>query len=172
MANPLPATFSPGELYVYGPIDLIVIHDSISLVDDNGDIRQFVSWDSAYDENVSIVPSDPLMPEGQWMPSAFNTPGALNPGQGNGTTGNETIDTGMRISEFLPNPIGSDSQTGMDGEWVELVNTGNQTVDLTGWELRSGSGYNLPSSSLAPGEYAVFPLGGESITLTLSLIHI
>ena len=118
---------------------------------DNGDIRQFVSWDAPHAENVSIVPADPMMPEGQWMPSAYNTPGALNPGQGNGTTGNETIDTGMRISEFLPNPIGSDSQTGMDGEWVELVNTGNQTVDLTGWELRSGSGYNLPSSSLALG---------------------
>ena len=166
MANPLPATFSPGELYVYGPIDLIVIHDSISLVDGNGDIRQFVSWDSAYDENVSIVPADPLMPEGQWMPSTYNTPGALNPGQGNGNTDNETIDTGMRISEFLPNPTGSDSQTGMDGEWVEIVNTGNQTVDLSGWELRSGSGFALPSSTLAPGEYAVYPIGSQSITLT------
>ena len=166
MANPLPATFSPGELYVYGPIDLIIIYDSISLVDGNGDIRQFVSWDSAYDENVSIVPADPLMPEGQWMPSTYNTPGALNPGQGNGTANNETVDTGMRISEFLPNPTGSDSQTGMEGEWVELVNTGNQTVDLTGWELRSGSGFALPSSTLAPGEYVVYPLGGESITLT------
>ncbi len=166
--NPLPSSFVAGELYVYSPIELIVIYDSVSLVDENGDIRQHISWDSPHAENVSIIPADPLMPEGQWMPSPYNTPGTLNPGQVDDSNENQTADTGMRISEFLPNPIGADSQTGMDGEWVELVNTGNESVDLSGWELRSGVGFSLPPAVIAPGEYVVYPLGDESISLTNS----
>ncbi|MEE2748177.1 MAG: lamin tail domain-containing protein [Candidatus Thermoplasmatota archaeon] len=142
-------------------------YDSLSLVDYNGDIRQVVEWNSPQQEDLSIIPSDPMQVSGPWMQSPYNTPGTYNPGQFNGSEGNETIiDVGLRISEFLPNPIGSDSQTGMDGEWVEIVNTGNQSVDLTGWELRSGSGFSLPPATLLPGDYMVYPLGDHSITLT------
>lgn len=35
------------------------------------------------------------------------------------------------ISEFLPNPTGSDA----DGEFIELYNRGSRRVDLTGWRL-------------------------------------
>jgi len=44
------------------------------------------------------------------------------------------------ISEILPNPAGSDSQT----EFIELYNSGEQEVDLTGWKL-SDSGTRLVS---------------------------
>ena len=89
-----------------------------------------------------------------------------NPGQGNGSEQNQTEDVGLRISEFLPNPIGSDAQTGLDGEWVEITNAGDQIVDLAGWELRSGTGFALPPTSLDPGAFMVYPLGEQSITLT------
>jgi phosphatidylserine/phosphatidylglycerophosphate/cardiolipin synthase-like enzyme len=172
VATPIPQNMAAGELLVFGPVDLIVIYDTLSLVDGNGDIRQSVSWNSPHPENVSIIPADPLMPSGPWFTSPYNTPGALNPGQGNGSGGNgsngngNTSDVGLRISEFLPNPLGSDAQTGMDGEWVEITNIGSDPVDLTGWELRSGSGLSLPPATLSPGAYMVYPLGGESMTLT------
>ena len=163
---------TPSDFLVFGPIDLLNNYDSISLVDGNGDIRQVVEWQSPHPQNISYIPADPLMVDGPWMSSPYNTPGALNPGQGGGNgggdTGNQTNLSGMRISEFLPNPIGADSQTGMDGEWVEITNVGNQSVDLTGWELRSGSGFALPPATLSPGAFMVYPLGGESITLTNS----
>ena len=151
---------------LYGPISLLHNFDSISLVDNNGDIRQVIAWNSPQQENISIIPSDPMMVSGPWMPSPYNTPGTWNPGQGNESENNETVDTGMRISEFLPNPIGSDGQTGMDGEWVEITNTGSEIVDLTGWELRSGTGFALPPATIAPGAFIVYPLGNDSITLT------
>ena len=147
-------------------MNLLHYYDSISLVDNNGDVRQMVAWDSLQQMDQSIIPSDPMQMTGPWMPSPHNTPGTWNPGQGNGSEENQTVDVGLRISEFLPNPIGSDSQIGMDGEWVEIVNTGTEVVDLAGWELRSGSGFNLPPSTLGPGEFAVYALGNDSITLT------
>jgi phosphatidylserine/phosphatidylglycerophosphate/cardiolipin synthase-like enzyme len=151
---------------LYGPINLLHYFDSISLVDSNDDTRQMVAWNSPQQEDLSIIPSDPMMVSGPWMPSPYNTPGTWNPGQGNGSEENQTEDVGLRISEFLPNPIGSDAQTGMDGEWVEITNTGNQTVDLTDWELRSGTGFSLPPTSLESGAYMVYPLGDVSMTLT------
>ena len=165
----LPNTFNqltPGDFLVYGPVAMLNNYDSISLVDGNGDIRQIVEWMNPHPQNVSYIPSDPLMPNGPWMSSPYNTPGALNPGQSGGDPGNQTADHGLRISEFLPNPMGADSQTGMDGEWVEITNIANQSVDLTGWELRSGSGLALPPGTLSPGAFMVFPLGDDSITLT------
>jgi len=38
----------------------------------------------------------------------------------------------IRIAAALPNPVGSDDH----GEWVELVNVTDETIDLTGWYLR------------------------------------
>jgi len=175
MSQPLPASIQPGEFIVFGPVDLINIYDSLSLVDGNGDVRQTVSWDSPQNANVSIVPSNPLMVDSPWDASDYNTPGALNPGQGNNTGGNNTggnntggnhtISMDIQISEIMPNPLGSDSQAEPNGEWVELYNAGNESIDLTGWKLRSGTGYTLPMLSLDVGEYHVAYLGTHSISL-------
>ncbi len=54
----------------------------------------------------------------------------------------------------------------MDVEWVEITNTGTDIVDLTGWELRSGTGFALPPVTIEPGAFIVYPLGDDSITLT------
>ena len=43
------------------------------------------------------------------------------------------------INEFLPDPLGGDSQN----EWVELLNAGDDPCDLTGYTLQAGSsGFN------------------------------
>ena len=42
----------------------------------------------------------------------------------------------MIISEFLPNPIGKDTE----GEWIKLFNDGNEIVNLSGWRLEDAAG--------------------------------
>jgi len=166
-SSPESSVYQTDKFMVFGPVNLLHNYDSISLVDTNGDIRQAVEWYNPQQEDISIIPSDPMQVSGPWMQSPYNTPGTYNPGQNNGGQGNNTVDdVGLRISEFLPDPIYADSQTGMDGEWVEIVNNGNQSIDLTGWEIRSGSGFSLPPATLQPDAYMVYPIGEESITLT------
>ncbi|MDP6899257.1 MAG: lamin tail domain-containing protein [Candidatus Thalassarchaeaceae archaeon] len=137
-------------------------YDSLSLVDSNGDVRQTVSWFAPQMDNVSIIPSDPMMPAAPWMASPHNTPGDANPGQ---ETGGVDPNVELRISEFMPNPIGADSQAAPNDEWVEIVNIGNDSVDVTGWELRSGTGFVLPPLVLAPGQYHVYHLDSVSMSL-------
>ena len=40
------------------------------------------------------------------------------------------------IKELLPNPVGRD----VDGEWINIVNTSNEAVDIHGWSLTDTSG--------------------------------
>jgi hypothetical protein len=43
---------------------------------------------------------------------------------------------GVFLNEFLPNPIGLDSQAMSLGEWVELYNLSDQPVDVAGWLIK------------------------------------
>ncbi|MDO5853327.1 MAG: lamin tail domain-containing protein [Thermoplasmata archaeon] len=65
------------------------------------------------------------------------------------------IETGLLINEFESNPAGTD--TGK--EWIELVNNGDTTIDLEGYELVAASDRKSKrmtlSGTLAPGEYLV-----------------
>ncbi|NCO15246.1 hypothetical protein COW77_02285 [Candidatus Wolfebacteria bacterium CG18_big_fil_WC_8_21_14_2_50_39_7] len=42
----------------------------------------------------------------------------------------------MLINEFFPNPVGKDA----DGEWIELFNNGQETVNFSGWQIKDASG--------------------------------
>ncbi|MDP4020818.1 MAG: lamin tail domain-containing protein [Candidatus Adlerbacteria bacterium] len=44
------------------------------------------------------------------------------------------------LNEFLPNPVGNDNGSGLDGEWVELYNNGDVDLDVAGWYIADGSG--------------------------------
>lgn len=44
------------------------------------------------------------------------------------------------INEFIPNPIGSDT----DNEWIELINESNEEVNLSGWQLDDEEGGSNP----------------------------
>lgn len=50
----------------------------------------------------------------------------------------------IQISEFMPNPLGSD-----DGEWVEIKNLLNENSDISGWFLDDEDGGNKPYQFLA-----------------------
>ena len=86
----------------------------------------------------------------------------------------------ITISEFLPNPDGTDSGE----EWIELYNSGDSPVDLSGWKLddESSSGaigssaYTFPTGSgvsahqyfvvdLPEGSFALNNTGGDSVRL-------
>ena len=61
------------------------------------------------------------------------------------------------INEVMVNPEGKDSE----GEWVELFNPTNKTIDLSGWYLDDGEGgsnpFKLPEGTHLPWEgYLVF----------------
>jgi hypothetical protein len=69
----------------------------------------------------------------------------------------------MLISEFLPNPIGKDT----DGEWIELFNDKNKPINLTGWKLKDASGKTLTikNTNLEPFGYLVLDYKTTKITL-------
>ncbi len=52
------------------------------------------------------------------------------------------------IKELLPNPIGRDA----DGEWIKLINTGEEPVSLMGWQIKDESGkkFILSTEKLLP----------------------
>lgn len=62
----------------------------------------------------------------------------------------------VQINEVVPNPVGLDEQ----GEWVELLSTSLEPIDLSGWVLDDeddgSSPYTFPAGShLQPGKYLV-----------------
>jgi len=53
------------------------------------------------------------------------------------------------INEIFSDPKGND--TGL--EWIELYNSGSQTIDLTGWQIGTGSYFTLPSYLMPANSY-------------------
>ncbi|MFT7581421.1 MAG: hypothetical protein ACI9MR_003097, partial [Myxococcota bacterium] len=71
------------------------------------------------------------------------------------------IANALRINELLPNPDGTDRPN----EFVELVNTGDTAIDLTGWmvgDLTSDARHTFDGGLLAPGD-AVVVYGGAAV---------
>jgi len=63
----------------------------------------------------------------------------------------------ITINEFLPSPIGKDEEN----EWIEIYNSSDQVIDISGWQLDDEEGgsdpFVLPENSLiSPKSYLVF----------------
>jgi hypothetical protein len=74
------------------------------------------------------------------------------------------------INEFLPNPSGSSSEL---DEWVELYNSGEEPVDLSGWKLDDiadggSSPYQFSSETIAPKGFLVLTKGETGVALNNS----
>ena len=69
-----------------------------------------------------------------WVAAAEPTPGMENPY----TEPVECVpgSSDIKINEFMANPDGTDG----DAEWVELFNTGDETVSVDGWKIAWGKG--------------------------------
>ena len=69
------------------------------------------------------------------------------------------------ISEFLPNPVGSD-----DIEWIELYNSGEELINLSGFALQDNTTrvFTLEEYSLEPDQYLVIYKNVSKISLNNS----
>lgn len=71
------------------------------------------------------------------------------------------------ISEFLPNPKGSD-----DSEWIELYNASSKNIDLSFWQLDDQEGgskpYQFSSTTIAANSFLVVSRSESKITLNNS----
>ena len=69
----------------------------------------------------------------------------------------------MLINEFLPNPVGKDA----DGEWIELFNNSQETINLNGWQIKDASGktFIFKNQTINPGEYLVLDYKTTKISL-------
>ena len=112
---------------------------SAALIDENGNSVHEATWNYYASEGVSLIenPADPLA---DWIESNQLTPGALN---GNASTPETVACEDICVNEVIPNPMGNDSRDWPNGEWIEIENVGNDTVDLDGWELRTGTIHSI-----------------------------
>lgn len=58
-------------------------------------------------------------------------------------TESASVDFGVALNEFLPNPTGDDYASAPNGEWVELYNNNITGIDVDGWKLKDNSGHEL-----------------------------
>ncbi|OGY57504.1 MAG: hypothetical protein A3C03_01715 [Candidatus Colwellbacteria bacterium RIFCSPHIGHO2_02_FULL_45_17] len=50
------------------------------------------------------------------------------------------------LKEILPNPAGDDTS----GEWIKLVNSGEEDINLSGWVIKDAGGKAYSLTTLAP----------------------
>ena len=97
--------------------------------------------------------------------SGNNSQGTMNGNQGSDAAPAAAI----AINEVLPNPAGNDEE----GEWIELINLGDQEVNLTDWAIEDASGKHytikqdgaISSTTIAPKGYFLLPRAATGIAL-------
>lgn len=63
------------------------------------------------------------------------------------------LSTGTQITELIP---GSPFRERDELEWLELYNKGEQSIDVSGWEIEDAIGFEFPEgTSIAAGDYLV-----------------
>jgi cardiolipin synthase len=81
------------------------------------------------------------------------------------------VETGVKFSELMFNPIGPEQ----DGEWVEIRNFGNSSVNVGGWTLTdqdAGPELVFPDMAIAPGQFVVVHTGaGQNGTDASGTVH-
>ncbi|MFH0816917.1 MAG: phospholipase D-like domain-containing protein [Methanobacteriota archaeon] len=81
------------------------------------------------------------------------------------------VDTGVRFSELMFNPMGTEQ----DGEWVEICNYGSTSVNLGGWTLTDQDAAPelvFPDIELTSGQFVVVHTGaGENGTDASGTVH-
>ena len=71
------------------------------------------------------------------------------------------------IKEVLPNPVGRDTE----GEWIKIVNTGDNSIDMSGWKVYDASGKTFSFKqgySIAPNKEATLTYQETRIVLNNS----
>lgn len=137
-------------------------HNHILLRDANGAVVDMAFYSTNYGANVSLLRG--INYHDPWTPSISPSPGQPNPTP-TPTTGD------VRITEVLPDAVGSDSASYPSGEWIEIQNMGADEVDVAGWRFTAAGRtlilhqYNMPAKSdtvLQSGETTLIALNGTT----------
>ena len=118
---------------------LINSNGVVTLKTPSGTTVHTVTWTPRPTEGVSLIENS-SDPTSDWIEASSLTPGSAN------TAGNQITyyDSGIRVRELLADPFfSSDTDAWPGGEWIELENTGTQTIDLLGYYIRDGSSNNI-----------------------------
>ena len=134
----------------------LVVRDSSGAIVDMG------HYTTNYGPNVSLLRGQNY--HDPWTPSISPSPGQPDPTP-TPTTGD------VKITEVLPDAVGSDSASYPSGEWIEIQNMGTEEVDVAGWRFSAAGRtlilhqYNMPAKSdtvLQAGETTLIALNGTS----------
>ena len=137
-------------------------HNHLVLRDASGSIVDMAHYTTNYGPNISLLRGQNY--HDPWAPSISPSPGQPDPTP-TPTTGD------VKITEVLPDAVGSDSASYPNGEWIEIQNMGTEEVDVAGWRFSAHGRtltlhqYNMPAKSdtiLQSGETVLIALNGTS----------
>ena len=138
-------TISPGEYVVIarnGDSNFYMTNTgmSLTLVDNNNNNLHQATWGSVL--SGKSYEQDPTSATANWIQTNNPTPGQVNTASG----GNTLIPGDLIITEVMANSWPSyDNASWPGGEWIEVLNTGNSDIDLTGYTLEDAAGNVLRS---------------------------
>ncbi len=128
---------------------MLISGDTLSLLTPDGVIVDSIHWDSDPGTNRTAIPIDADLPAQPLSISNWATPAGPNPNQISSSV-NESAQ--FRISEIMANPTGSDSNIHPEGEWIEIVNVGNESASFQNWRMKDGRNSSLRfDSTTIPG---------------------
>ena len=181
--NPASWTIAPGDYMViarngYANFYLTNTNDYITMEDSSGNVIDQASWNSS--SSGYSLEEDPAGPTNDWVSTNSPTPGSVNSASAG------VVPSDLRISEVMANPWPSADNASWPGvEWLEIWNSGQSDIDLTGWTVVDNAGNIIPfneshligsSTIIGPDEYrvvavnsstswGVFNNGGETLRL-------
>ncbi|MGB1485407.1 MAG: lamin tail domain-containing protein, partial [Poseidonia sp.] len=166
-------TISPGEYVVIarnGDNNFYMTNTgmSLTLVDNNNNNLHQATWGSVL--SGKSYEQDPTSATANWIQTNNPTPGQVNTASG----GNTLIPGDLIITEVMANSWPSyDNASWPGGEWIEVLNTGNSDIDLTGYTLEDAAGNVLTfnashlvnasqSMLITPGQHRIVAVNATS----------
>ena len=153
-------------------------NDDIGLYTSAGVLLDQATWtygSSGAPSGVSLE-EDATNPTNDWIATNTPTPGGIN--TGSGTPGPTLIPSDLQINEVMADPWpSSDGDAYPGGEWVELINTGSNDIDLTGWSIEDQAGKVLVFNEshlidadssgylIAPGDTRLIAVNGSGSSM-------
>lgn len=137
--------------------------ETIALKNESGKVVDAV-------ESVSLKKNQVMVRDlnGTWITSMMPTPGYPNTkeGQEQYVTSLKGAETLLKITEFLPKNAGNFSLDGEFYGYIELTNTGTESISLKDYQLSGDSKYpfmwELPDQVLRPNEQIVIYTSGKN----------
>ena len=162
-------TIQPGDYMViarngYANFYLTNTFDYITMEDSSGNVLDQASWNTTSSGN--SLEEDPTNSMNDWISTNSPTPGSAN------SASTAPVASDLKISEVMANPWPSeDNASWPGGEWVEIWNSGQSDIDLTGWSIVDNAGNILPfneshligsSTIITPDEYRVIAVNSTN----------